>query len=65
MSRSRPTKPFVVWLDYGQDGWSWREYDTTQEAIEDLQRGGSESGWVLTRLVPIIAAPDKTQGEEG
>jgi hypothetical protein len=38
--------PYVVWRDYGCEGWSPRSYDTAAEALD-----AKESGDVITRVV--------------
>jgi hypothetical protein len=34
-------KPFVVWLDYGPEGWKPRGFDTLELAHQDVSRGNT------------------------
>ena len=50
MSESDNIKgPYIVWKDYGYDGWKPESYDTLEEAVE-RKSYGYETG-VVTRLV--------------
>ena len=40
--------PYIVWLNYGYDGWAPRSYDTLKEAIEGDRYG---EDFVITKLV--------------
>ena len=38
-------KPYIVWIDYGYEGWSPTGYSTLKEAIASNKYG---SEWVIT-----------------
>ncbi len=40
--------PFIMWLNYGYDGWAPHSYDTLKDALEG-DRHGEE--FVITQLV--------------
>ena len=49
------TKPFIVWVDYGSEGWSPTGYDTLKDAITDTKY---TSRWIVTKRVewePVAA----------
>lgn len=43
-----PRGPYTVWLDYGYEGWKWRDYDTLEEA---LVADRHSSVWVITKAI--------------
>lgn len=46
--------PYIVWRDYGCEGWSPRSYDTAAAALAD-----KDSGSVITRVVEFTERPEK------
>ena len=55
-----PTKPYVIWVDHGTEGWQPREFDTLEEIRDYLLSGQSYgSTMVLTRLLKVRIGVDE------
>jgi hypothetical protein len=52
-----PTGPFVVWQNYGYDGWQPRSFQTLREAVL-ADRHGTE--FVVTRIVEFEISATET-----
>ncbi len=49
MSSSEDIKgPFIVWENYGYEGWQPKSYNTLKEAVVALR---FNSEWIVTRLI--------------
>ena len=57
-THKRPTKPFIVWKNYGYEGWSFHEFDLLEDALANLNLA---DGDVLTRLMIIMAVEADTK----
>ena len=69
---ANPTKPYVIWIDYGSDGWSPEECASVQE-VEDFVLHGESNGYpfVITKLLDVrlmldreieVSTPDRVPG---
>jgi len=47
-------KPFVVWTDYGLEGWKPRGFEELRDAL-DFMQGGTTFKVVLTRRMRLQA----------
>ena len=47
-------KPWILWINYGYEGWQPRTYDTAEEAIEDIPYYSNGSPVQLTKRVDLI-----------
>jgi hypothetical protein len=54
--------PYIVWKDYGYDGWKPESYNTLEEAVE-RKSYGYETG-VITKLVNYKIMAQDDRGEE-
>jgi len=52
---------FLVWIDYGTEGWSPHGFDSLEDAVAFMQTASSESR-VLTRRM-VLTARDAAQLE--
>jgi hypothetical protein len=42
MNAPKDRKPYLLWINYGTDGWSLSEtFDTPEDALEHVRSGGS------------------------
>ena len=48
-------QPYIVWVDYGQEGWSPHGFPSEKAALEYVQYGALSATWVLTRRMEICA----------
>lgn len=55
MQRYDISGPYILWVDYGTEGWKPRSFDTAQEAIEEILTGACIGGEpvVLTKLLKV------------
>lgn len=54
-------KPYILWINYGCEGWSPKGFDTPEEALAAIMGGmsfGSEV--VLTKILEVEVADDRT-----
>lgn len=47
-------KPYIVWTDYGYEGWRPKLYETLEEALDDIQNY-NYGPCVLTTLLKLTA----------
>ena len=47
-----PQKRYIVWQDFGTEGWMPNEFDTAKEAMLYIREGLSNA-WVLTKQLAI------------
>jgi hypothetical protein len=55
--------PFIVWCDYGYDGWGPTSYPTLEAALIGA-RGGYSSSYVITKPVRAIITETEMTVEE-
>ncbi len=51
----RPTGPYIVWINYGYDGWAPYDYETVEDALKHKASGDE---WILTRTVKLVESDD-------
>jgi len=47
--------PYILWTDYGCEGWQPSSFDTAEEAVREILIGGFGNPVVLTKLVNLEA----------
>jgi hypothetical protein len=52
IDRDETIGPFILWFDYGVEGWRPKSYLTLKEALE-ADRGGSHY-WLITKKVEYV-----------
>lgn len=57
-------KKFIVWVDYGSEGWSPSDYkDTFEEAAESMlyHKGSGNQNVVITEYIPVKVVPARIE----
>lgn len=50
MADKGPDAPYVIWIDYGSEGWSPKGYDTPEEVLDAIASGDTHGHpFVITR----------------
>ena len=44
----KPKKEYILWVNYGTEGWGWQDFDTLKEALESEKFGHD---WTITKRV--------------
>lgn len=47
-------KKYLVWYDYGYEGWTFQEFDSLEEAQNQIKKRPAEEGRpaILTQVLP-------------
>lgn len=45
--------PYIVWVDYGYEGWSPTSFATKQEVLHHLLQGSSYGPAIVTRVLKM------------
>ena len=51
-------KPYLLWTDYGSEGWTYNEYATLEEVMQHIQSGIS-GPFIITRRLPLKVVEDQ------
>lgn len=58
---STPTKPFIIWIDHGTEGWQPRDFDSLDEVRNFLLAGqGYGSPMIVTKLLKLFLREDES-----
>lgn len=56
-------KPYLVWTDYGMEGWQPKGFDTKVEALAWIGEGGHGHPVVVTQRMVLDAYPLEKPGK--
>jgi len=60
MANYTASGPYILWVDYGMEGWKPRSFDNPEEAITAILYGEFCNRVVLTKLVEVAAKEPTT-----
>ena len=61
------TKPFVLWMNYGYEGWHPKEFDSLDQLLEVIRDHHHGEEFVVTKLLDLSVQekiPSEREGGE-
>ncbi len=57
MDERKPKGPYILWIDYGCEGWAPLSFDSLSEALDAVGMFGCGT-WVITMAPLVLVAKD-------